>query len=84
MALINKTRELLANNIIYWRLKNNWSQEEFAYKINSSAQYVSQMENCKRNITSDTIDHLANIFNIEPHELLIKRPNVKGKRATVK
>lgn len=80
MAGINKTRKLLANNIVYWRLQKKWSQEEFAYKLNSSPQYVSEMENGKRNISSDYIDHLANTLKIEPHELLIKRPIVKNRR----
>ena len=50
MATINKTRKILANNIVYWRLQRKWSQEEFAYRLGSSTQYVSTMENGKRNI----------------------------------
>lgn len=80
MATINKTRKILANNIVYWRLQRKWSQEEFAYRLGSSPQYVSTMENGKRNISSDYIDHLATIFKIEPHELLIERPIVKNRR----
>lgn len=80
MAVINKTRKILANNIVYFRLKNGWFQEEFAYRIGSSAQSVSTMENAKRNISSDYIDHLAKIFKIEPHELLVARPTVKNRR----
>ncbi len=80
MATINKTRKILANNIVYWRLQRKWSQEEFAYRLGSSTQYVSTMENGKRNISSDYIDHLATIFKIEPHELLIERPIVKNRR----
>lgn len=80
VAYINKTRKILANNIVHFRLKNGWSQEEFAYRLGSSSQYVSTMENGKRNISSDYIDHLATIFNIEPHELLIERPIIKNRR----
>lgn len=80
MAFINKTRNILANNIVYFRLKNGWSQEEFAYRLGSSSQYVSTMENAKRNISSDYIDHLASVFKIEPHELLIDRPILKNRR----
>ncbi len=80
MATINKTRKILSNNIVYWRLKRNWSQEEFAYRLKSSTQYVSTMENGKRNISSDYIDHLANTLGIEPHELLVDRPIVKSRR----
>ena len=65
-----KARQILANNIVYYRVKNNWSQEYFAELLGTSPGYVSEMENAKRNISIDYIDHLANIFKIEPHELL--------------
>ena len=65
-----KARQILANNIVYYRIKNNWSQEYFAELLGTSSGYVSEMENAKRNISIDYIDHLANIFKIEPHELL--------------
>lgn len=80
MANITRTRQILANNIVYWRIKRNWSQEEFADKLDSSTQYVSAMENAKRNISSDYIDHLATVLEIEPHELLIDRPIVENRR----
>ena len=38
------------------------------------------MENQKRNISSDYIDHIANIFKIEPHELLVERLPVDIRR----
>ena len=76
----NKTRLLISNNITYWRLKNNWSQEEFAFKLKSSPQYVSEMENGKRNISTDYVDHIAKVFNIEPLELFIERPIQSNKR----
>lgn len=78
------TRELLANNIIYFRHFNNWSQEIFAEKIKSSPSYVSQIENCKRNVTSDFIDKLVLTFDIEHHELFIKRDIVNNKRIGLK
>ena len=57
-----KARQILANNIVYYRVKNNWSQEHFAELLGTSSGYVSEMENAKRNISIDYIDHLANIF----------------------
>ena len=38
------------------------------------------MEHEKRNISSDYLDHIANIFNIEPHELLVNRLPVDIRR----
>lgn len=65
-----KARQILANNIVYYRIKNNWSQEYFAELLGTSSGYVSEMENDKRNISIDYIDQLASIFKIEPHEIL--------------
>ena len=73
-------RTILANNIVYFRVKNNWSQEHFAELLGTSSGYVSEMENAKRNISIDYIDHLANIFKIEPHELLVNRKPVEIRR----
>ena len=73
-------RTILANNIVYFRVKNNWSQEHFAELLGTSSGYVSEMENAKRNISIDYIDHIANIFKIEPHELLINRLPVDIRR----
>ena len=75
-----KARQILANNIVYYRVKNNWSQEYFAELLGTSPGYVSEMENAKRNISIDYIDHLANIFKIEPHELLSSNLTVSKRR----
>ena len=80
MTKITKTRKILANNIVYWRLKRNWSQEELAFKLNSSTPYISEMENSKRNISIDYVDHIATVLKISPHELLIERPPLKSRR----
>lgn len=80
----NKTRKLLANNIIYFRHKNNWSQEKLAEEMKSSPAYISQLENAKRNVTSDFFDKIADTFNIEPYQLLIERDVVNFKRVDQK
>ena len=78
--IVTKTRKILANNIAYFRTKNNWSQDDLAEKLGSDSPYVSEMENAKRNISCDYIDHLAQVFNIKPSELLVSRPEVKNRR----
>lgn len=70
---MNKIRNLIATNITYFRYKNKWSQEILAEKMNSSPSYISQLENGKRNITSNFIDKLVEIFDIEPVELFKNR-----------
>ena len=76
----NKTRKLLANNIIYFRHKNNWSQEMLAEKMKSSPAYISQLENAN----SDFFDKIADTFKIEPYQLLIERDVVNYKRVDQK
>ena len=75
-----KARQILANNIVYYRVKNNWSQEYFAELLGTSSGYVSEMENAKRNISIDYIDHLAHVFKIEPYELLSNSLTVSKRR----
>lgn len=77
-------RKLLANNIVYFRHKNDWSQEIFADKVKSTPAYISQLENAKRNVTSDFIDKLADSFGVEPCELFIKRDFINNKRVNQK
>lgn len=78
--IVTKTRKIIANNIIYFRVKKGLSQEQFAELLGTSSGYVSEMENEKRNISCDYLDHISNIFQIEPHELLVKRSPVNIKR----
>lgn len=51
--IITKTRKILTNNIVYYRMKRGWSQEHFAELLGTNSGYVSEMENEKRNISCD-------------------------------
>ena len=52
--------------------------------MKSSPAYISQLENAKRNVTTDFFDKLAETFKIEPHELLMKRDVINNKRVDQK
>lgn len=43
----NHSRKILANNIVYFRLKLNWSQEDLAEELGTTPTYVSNLENAK-------------------------------------
>ena len=43
-------RQILSNNIVYFRMKNNWTQERLAEILKTSSAYISELENGKRNI----------------------------------
>lgn len=77
MAIKLKTdaRNILANNIVYYRLQKGWSQEDFADKLGTTPTYVSNLENAKRNTRIDYIDHIATVLNVELFQLFEKREN---------
>ena len=69
----NKTSMLLGKNITYFRQLNNLSQESLCQKLNSDKGYLSQIENGKRSATTDYIERLCRVFQIEPEELFKNR-----------
>ena len=64
-------KETINNGIKQLRLKHKLTQEQFAEKINLSIQGYRNIEHNKYQPTSDTIDKICNVFNIEPIELLL-------------
>ena len=80
MNIITKSRKLIANSIVYFRLSNGWSQEKLAELLGTSPGYISEIENYKRNISCDYIDKLSVLFSVEPNELLIQRAPQRNKR----
>ena len=75
-----QTRELLANNIRYFRLKKNWSQEDFADELGTTPTYISNLENAKRNMRVDYIGHIADTLGVSVNELFTSRPKVINHR----
>lgn len=76
----NYARKTLANNIVFYRLKNGWTQEEFAEKLGTTPNYVSNIENAKRNARIDYIGYIANILGVSLEQLFIDRPTVVSHR----
>ncbi len=77
---ISKSRKILANNIVYFRLKNGWSQEDFAEILKTTPTYVSGLENAKRNTRIDYVDQIANALKVSVEQLFIERPIVDNHR----
>lgn len=65
----NHSRKILANNIVYFRLKLNWSQEDLAEELGTTPTYVSNLENAKRNMRVDYIGHIANTLKVSVQDL---------------
>ena len=76
----SNARNILANNIVYFRLQNGWSQEDFADRLGTTPTYVSNLENAKRNTRIDYIDHIATTLNVELFQLFEKRENIENRR----
>ncbi len=72
----NETREILANNILSMRYERDWSQEKLAELAHSSAVYISNIEQGKRNVSIDFIDNIAKIFGVPSYKMLIESPKV--------
>ena len=75
-----KARKILANNIIYFRLKHKWSQEDFADELGTTPTYVSNIENAKRNMRIDYISYIADTLDVPLQELFVERNPVKSHR----
>ncbi|MBQ9024186.1 MAG: helix-turn-helix transcriptional regulator [Bacilli bacterium] len=73
-------RKILANNIRYFRLKKNWSQEDFADELGTTPTYISNLENAKRNMRVDYIGHIADTLGVQVNDLFIDRPSVNNAR----
>ena len=76
----NQPRKILANNIVYFRLKLNWTQEDFAEELGTTPTYVSTLENAKRNMRVDYIGHIADTLKVSVQDLFVEREIVKSHR----
>ena len=73
-------RNILANNIVFFRLENGWSQEDFADKLDTTVTYISSLENAKRNSRIDYVEHIADVLGIEMYQLFKPRNKVDNNR----
>ncbi len=76
----HSARKILANNIVYYRLKKGLSQEELAELLETTPVYLSSLENAKRNIRLDYIEHIANILEVNIKELFTEREIIEKKK----
>ncbi|MDR1972098.1 MAG: helix-turn-helix transcriptional regulator [Treponema sp.] len=64
-------RKVLSGNIKKYRKNLGYSQEKFAEKAHLSAQTLSDIEGCRRWISSKTMTKLAKALNIAEYQLLV-------------
>lgn len=75
-----KARKILANNIVYYRLENGWTQEDLAEALGTTATYVSNLENAKRNTRIDYIDLIADTLGVSIDLLFKERKTLQNHR----
>lgn len=68
--MVQVLRARLSANIKFFREKYNYKREELSLMLGVDNSYISKLEKCKVNITIDKLEQLANIFNIDPVELI--------------
>ena len=67
-------RIILGENVKYYRLLNKFTHEKLAELCNLRARYISNIENANGNISIDTLEKIANTFQMD-YLFLIKENN---------
>ena len=66
-------RQIFKDNVKYYRKQLRLSQEKLAELSGLSTNYIGEIERTNRKVTIDTIEKVANGFNIDPSLLLTTR-----------
>jgi len=65
----NQLRTIVRTNIRRYRNYRQWTQSEFAEKLDISVNFLSDIENGKKWISPASMVKFASVLNIEPYEL---------------
>ena len=73
-----KAQEQLGMRIKYLRQKLHWSQEDLALDANINKNYISDLENGRRNPSLEILERIANAFGISLAELFKGIESIPG------
>ena len=73
-----KAQEQLGMRIKYLRQKLHWSQEDLAFNANINKNYISDLENGRRNPSLEILERISNAFNITLEELFKGIESIPG------
>ena len=73
-----KAQEQLGMRIKYLRSKLKWSQEDLALSANINKNYISDLENGRRNPSLEILERIAVAFNITLEELFRGIESIPG------
>ncbi|MCE9932666.1 MULTISPECIES: helix-turn-helix domain-containing protein [Aeromonas] len=68
-------QDIFASNVLFHRKRLGISQEELAELCGYHRTYIGSVERGERNVTIATIEALASVFGVSPHELLVPKDN---------
>ncbi len=66
-------RLIVAKNIKNYRKKKHMTQAQLAERIGKTVEMVCQLENNIASTKLSTLEAIANVFGIEPYQLLLPR-----------
>lgn len=72
------TSKLVGLNTKWYRYQLGMTQEDLSDSTNFKTAYISVIETGESNITSNTIDLIANAFKIKPKYLLEEETAIKA------
>jgi len=73
-----KAQEQLGMRIKYLRQNRRWSQEDLALNANVNKNYISDLENGRRNPSLEILERIAVAFNISLAELFKGIESIPG------
>ena len=73
-----KAQEQLGMRIKYLRKRLKWSQEDLALNSDINKNYISDLENGRRNPSLDILERIAIAFNISLEELFRGIESIPG------
>ena len=73
-----KAQEQLGMRIRFLRQQLRWSQEDLALNANINKNYISDLENGRRNPSLDILERIAIAFNISLAELFKGVESIPG------
>lgn len=72
-SLTSRLLSIFADNVKYYRLEKNLSQEKLAELSGLHRTYISAVERQQRNISIDNIEAISSALNIEAYKFFIER-----------
>lgn len=66
---------VFGSNVRRHRMRQGWSQESFAEKCGMHRTYISGIECCRRNISLENIQRIADALDVDAYLLLMEEDN---------